>query len=77
MDHTPQRTYHLYLLRFSLAVGYLTHSSNRPYTYTDRDQRFENDLETVTRDIFRYIYRSDQEKQVIFDNDIQYDKILS
>ena len=45
--------------------------SDRPRTYVDRDERFENDLEEVTRDILRYIYKSDQEKQVIFDKYIQ------
>ena len=45
--------------------------TDRPRTYVDRDERFENDLETITRDILRYIYKSDQEKQVIFDNYIQ------
>ncbi len=45
--------------------------TDRPRTYVDRDERFENDLEMITRDILRYIYKSDQEKQVIFDNYIQ------
>ena len=45
--------------------------ADRPLTYVDRDERFENDLETITRDILRYIYKSDQEKQVIFDSYIQ------
>ena len=45
--------------------------TDRPRTYVDRDERFENDLETITRDILRYIYKSDQEKQVIFDSYIQ------
>ena len=49
----------------------LAKDSDRPLTYVDRDTRFENDLETITRDILRYIYKSDQEKQVIFDNYIQ------
>ncbi len=44
---------------------------DRPDYYVDRDGRFENDLETITRDILRYIYKSDQEKQVIFDSYIQ------
>lgn len=45
--------------------------TDRPRAYVDRDERFENDLETITRDILRYIYKSDQEKQVIFDSYIQ------
>lgn len=45
--------------------------ADRPNTYVDRDERFENDLEKITRDILRYIYKSDQEKQVIFDSYIQ------
>ena len=49
----------------------LAEDSDRPRTYIDRDQRFENDLEVITRDILRYIYKSDQEKQVIFDSYIQ------
>ncbi|MGB3851833.1 MAG: AAA family ATPase [Tunicatimonas sp.] len=45
--------------------------TDRPRTYVDRDERFENDLEMITRDILRYIYKSDQEKQVVFDSYIQ------
>ena len=45
--------------------------TDHPPTYVDRDERFENDLENITRDILRYIYKSDQEKQVIFDSYIQ------
>ena len=45
--------------------------TDSPRTYVDRDERFENDLETITRDILRYIYKSDQEKAVIFDNYIR------
>ncbi len=45
--------------------------ADRPRIYIERDERFENDLENITRDILRYIYKSDQEKQVIFDSYVQ------
>ncbi len=44
---------------------------DRPYFYIDRDERFENDLEMITRDILHRIYKSDQEKKTILDFFIQ------
>ena len=41
--------------------------SDRPRAYVDRDERFENDLEEVTRDILQDIYRSGQEGKAIIE----------
>ena len=43
----------------------LANDSDRPSTYVDRDERFENDLEEITRNILEDFYRSDRERSEI------------
>ncbi len=39
--------------------------TDRPLTYIDRDERFENDLEEITRNILQEFYQSDRERSEI------------
>ena len=43
----------------------LANDSDRPLTYVDRDERFENDLEEITRNILEEFYKSDRERSEI------------
>lgn len=43
----------------------LTKDSDRPLTYIDRDERFENDLEEITKNILQEFYQSDRERSEI------------
>lgn len=43
----------------------LANDSDRPLTYIDRDERFENDLEEITRNILQEFYQSDRERNEI------------
>lgn len=43
----------------------LANDSDRPLTYVDRDERFENDLEEITRNILQEFYQSDRERSEI------------
>lgn len=43
----------------------LANNSDRPPTYIDRDERFENDLEEVTRSILQEFYQSDRARSEI------------
>ena len=56
------------LSRTSLGSGSsfdLANDSDRPRTYIDRDERFENDLEEITRNILQEFYKSDRERSEI------------
>jgi AAA15 family ATPase/GTPase len=43
----------------------LANDSDRPLTYVDRDERFENDLEEITRNILQEFYQSNRERSEI------------
>ena len=57
------------LIRTTLGASQFSmeRDSDRPRAYVDRDERFENDLEEVTRDILQDVYKSGQEGKAIIE----------